>query len=135
MSDQASLLCPFCKEEVKADAVRCKHCQAAIPPRTPPHEGVCPFCKEGIHPEAIRCRHCKSDLAVLAGHKKLLPRAAARNTSAELPCEPATTRAAPEHCAGCPVDHYGYDLDGHLVLWVLESCDEKYCIYAPGGIV
>jgi len=33
--------CPFCKEEVKAAAVRCKHCLAAIQPTKPDHEGVC----------------------------------------------------------------------------------------------
>ena len=69
MSEQASItrLCPFCKEEVKADAIRCKHCQVAIPlQEKPSHHGVCPFCKEQIHPEAIRCKHCKTDL-ILGG--------------------------------------------------------------------
>jgi double zinc ribbon protein len=54
--------CPFCKEEVKVDAIRCKHCYATIPQVNPTHGGVCPFCKEDIHPEAIRCKHCKADL-------------------------------------------------------------------------
>jgi Double zinc ribbon len=55
--------CPFCKEEVKADAVRCTHCQAAIRPLRPDHHGVCPFCRETINPEAIRCSHCGANLA------------------------------------------------------------------------
>jgi hypothetical protein len=55
--------CPFCKEEINVDAMRCKHCQAAVSPQEKPnHQGICPFCKETIHPEAIRCKHCKSDL-------------------------------------------------------------------------
>lgn len=65
MLEQASTTrqCPYCKEEVKADATRCKHCQAAISPQEKPsHQGICPFCKEEIHPEAIRCKHCKADL-------------------------------------------------------------------------
>ena len=65
MPDQASTTrqCPFCKEEVKADATRCMHCQAAIPlQEKPTHQGICPFCKEDIQPDAIRCKHCKTDL-------------------------------------------------------------------------
>lgn len=66
MSEQASSTrqCPYCREEVDGQAVRCRHCQASIPPQPEPtHEGVCPFCRESIHPEAIRCKHCKADLA------------------------------------------------------------------------
>jgi hypothetical protein len=55
--------CPYCREEVRADALRCKHCQATITPEQPGHGGVCPFCKEQINAEAIRCKHCHADLA------------------------------------------------------------------------
>jgi hypothetical protein len=61
--ESATRECPFCKEEVKAAAVRCRHCQAALVPTRPDHEGVCPFCKEEINVEAIRCKHCQADLA------------------------------------------------------------------------
>ena len=54
--------CPYCKEEIKADAIKCKHCGSPLSPEKPSHGGVCPFCKEEIHPEAIRCKHCRSDL-------------------------------------------------------------------------
>jgi hypothetical protein len=54
--------CPFCREEVKAQATRCKHCHAAIPAEAPGHGGVCPLCKEDIKPDAVRCRHCQADL-------------------------------------------------------------------------
>lgn len=54
--------CPYCKEEIKADAVKCKHCGSRITPERPSHGGTCPYCKEEIHPEAIRCKHCRSDL-------------------------------------------------------------------------
>jgi hypothetical protein len=54
--------CPYCKEEIKSDAIKCKHCGSRIAPERPGHEGVCPFCKEQIHPDAIKCKHCKSVL-------------------------------------------------------------------------
>jgi hypothetical protein len=59
--------CPFCKEEVKATAVRCRHCQAALVPTRPDHGGECPFCKEAINVEAIRCKHCLADLGGVRG--------------------------------------------------------------------
>ena len=54
--------CPYCKEDVKAGAIRCKHCHAQIAPVGPTHQGVCPFCKEDIKVDAIRCKHCHADL-------------------------------------------------------------------------
>jgi hypothetical protein len=54
--------CPYCKEEIKLDAIRCKHCRASIASEKPAHGGTCPYCKESIHPEAIRCKHCGSDV-------------------------------------------------------------------------
>lgn len=54
--------CPYCKEEVKAGAVRCKHCLADIAATTPDHDGVCPLCREEIKADAIRCMHCKATL-------------------------------------------------------------------------
>ena len=54
--------CPYCKEEIKAEAIKCKHCGSSVAPERPSHGGTCPYCKEQIQPEAIRCKHCKSDL-------------------------------------------------------------------------
>jgi hypothetical protein len=54
--------CPYCKEEIKSDAVKCKHCGSWVTPERPSHKGTCPYCKEQIHPEAIKCKHCGSDL-------------------------------------------------------------------------
>lgn len=55
-------LCPFCAEEVKAAAVKCKHCGSALPLAVPAHQGTCPYCKEAINPKATKCKHCKSFL-------------------------------------------------------------------------
>ncbi len=55
--------CPFCKEEILAGALLCKHCGSRLGPEKLQHGGTCPYCKEQIHPEATRCKHCRSDLA------------------------------------------------------------------------
>lgn len=62
MNATTSSQCPQCKEDVKPDAVLCKHCQAPIYREQGPHNGTCPYCKEAIHPEATRCKHCRSSL-------------------------------------------------------------------------
>ena len=60
MAEDATRECPFCKEAIKAEAIKCKHCRSAVKPEIPPHGGICPFCKEEIKPEAIKCKHCGS---------------------------------------------------------------------------
>ncbi len=55
-------VCPYCKEEIKPDAIKCKHCSSIIGKEMPSHEGICPFCKESINPDAIKCKHCKTSL-------------------------------------------------------------------------
>ena len=52
--------CPYCKEEIKADALKCKHCRSALEPEAPAHGGTCPLCKESIQVDAIKCKHCGS---------------------------------------------------------------------------
>lgn len=54
--------CPYCREEISAQALKCKHCGSGVEPTLPDHGGVCPYCRESIHPEAVICRHCRSHL-------------------------------------------------------------------------
>lgn len=54
--------CPYCKEQIKSEAIKCKHCGSRIEPARPDHGGTCPLCKESINPEAVVCKHCKSNL-------------------------------------------------------------------------
>lgn len=73
--------CPYCKEEVRADAVVCKHCRSRLGAARPEHGGVCPYCKEDINLEATRCKHCGSDLDARAAAEYLrdLPHDVARD--------------------------------------------------------
>ena len=144
MPDQESETrdCPFCKEEIKATALRCKHCLSDIPPTKPDHGGVCPLCREEINPEALRCPHCKADLAPTESEsplreRRLLRRLARRPETA--PTAPGTRRVAPRRvdgpeptilrerssiCDGCAetdVDSAG--------TWSLIECSEHFCIY------
>jgi hypothetical protein len=59
-SDNSIRQCPYCKEQIKGDANKCKHCGSMLPAQDPSHGGICPYCKEGILDDAIKCKHCKS---------------------------------------------------------------------------
>jgi hypothetical protein len=77
--------CPFCKEEIRADAIRCKHCRSSIAPEQPAHQGTCPYCKEAIHPEAIKCKHCGSAVGPSQGCEGCSGTSASTNVSARGP--------------------------------------------------
>lgn len=118
--------CPFCKEEIKAAAVRCKHCLAAIEPTRAGHEGICPFCKEEINVEAIRCLHCKADLAPTGRRLRRVPRRRMSAPAAFMSREvrPRQTLRPRSADPGCP--DYDVDEDG---TWCFLESSEHYCIY------
>jgi len=62
MKEQHNGICPYCKEEIKPDAIKCKHCSSFLKDEKKSHDGICPYCKEEIKPDAIKCKHCKSSL-------------------------------------------------------------------------
>jgi hypothetical protein len=137
MPDQESATtrqCPFCKEEVKVDALRCKHCQATIPPEKPTHRGVCPFCKENINPEAIRCMHCKANLAPPELHacgQERSPRGFSPPYQMTAPAALRLRRVSGLlRARECPPAM----MDGST-MWCLVDFDGEYCTYEVCGYV
>lgn len=144
MSDEESATrqCPFCKEDVRADALRCKHCQANIPSTTPGHDGVCPYCKEDIKPDATRCRWCHANFggggqpccpdcapsmtrrqAQRPGARvKRVARGVARGQTGQA-SQQAVFRAA-SACEGCS----DFDVDDQGI-WCFLDCGQIYCFY------
>lgn len=93
MAEASTKECDFCKEEIRADAIRCKHCGAAVGRPGPTHGGTCPYCKEEIKADAIKCKHCGSWVA-------------------------NTTHVAPERECGCgwtePGSHARFGVPAHF---------------------
>ena len=50
-------LCPFCKEKIKKDAIKCRHCHQML---DDVKTELCPFCKEEICVTDTVCPHCAS---------------------------------------------------------------------------
>jgi hypothetical protein len=131
--------CPYCKEEVKAAAVRCKHCLADIVPTRPDHGGVCPLCREEIKADAIRCKHCKATLvpdarSVLARVRQ--PSLITRRRLVDDPFKLGGQRPSAANAGGCAdlITHRG--MTYHLVDEGTRE-DERgvswhYCSYEPG---
>jgi hypothetical protein len=63
MAEASTKECDFCKETIRADAVRCKHCGSVVGSPGPTHGGTCPYCKEAIKADALKCKHCGSWVA------------------------------------------------------------------------
>lgn len=154
MTEEIPLVpCPFCHEDVRADARRCPHCWAALVGFRPRHGGLCPLCREPVHPEAVRCKHCKADIGGTAtrgarvgtaGRRLLAVRRTGATTSdpddvQTLRDDPVITIdpvvIGPDTCAECDDQVIMVD-NGQASVFLLEGCDDDYCYYAnPGGIV
>lgn len=118
--------CPYCKEEVKRGAVRCRHCLATISAEDPGHGGICPFCKENISAEALRCPRCAADLVAPPPQIRAAGQlgARARKTMSRRPDPSRGVLFRSDNCEGCaPTDT---DSDGE---WTLLECSEHFCIY------
>lgn len=54
-------ICPFCKNEIKKEAIKCQYCKEMIPEeKTEKKEWMmeCPYCKNEIKKWAIKCQYC-----------------------------------------------------------------------------
>ena len=97
-SDDATRQCPYCHEDVKATALKCKHCCAQLFSVAPSHRGVCPYCKEDIKAEAIKCRHCHSMLTGRTGAGDCRCAASARSRASNPYSVGAAARQARAQC-------------------------------------
>jgi hypothetical protein len=61
--DSGTTTCPYCKEQIRKGATKCRWCGSQLAEEGPTHGGVCPYCKENIKSDAIKCRYCGSNLS------------------------------------------------------------------------
>lgn len=144
-SEYETRACPYCKEDIKATALKCKHCGSQVSPSMPSHGGTCPYCKEEIKTEAIKCKHCQSSLiggARQAGCGCVGPRSGSQHTPYL-----ASTRGlrfgpagiAPRDCYRLCLDVWreclrrggSWELCGRIIDTCNERCDVLFPSPAP----
>lgn len=52
--------CPFCAEQIKAEAIVCKHCGRDVEPLPAP-KNVCPHCGNDAGDSPSQCKYCGRD--------------------------------------------------------------------------
>lgn len=57
--DNDTKKCPFCGEEIKITAKKCKHCKEFLPEiQSTASTKTCPYCGGEVAPTAKKCKHC-----------------------------------------------------------------------------
>jgi hypothetical protein len=142
-SGTATRQCDYCKEDIKVDAVRCKHCQATLILAAPTHGGACPYCKEAIMVDAVRCKHCKANLAPGAvfgpEHEGLAAPLRAGSIHLVVPhrAKPSamgSSDSASVTAATCP-QSMTLNIGGQIYVLVLIEETATTCVYENQGLV